>query len=122
MNLQHEVHVFESNLVESIRSITHHLQQFRVEKLEAYSAFGQVMATIDSMSSETEWDEFARRNTGNLISDDAPFRTDADITYPNQNHDLVQPIKVGLLERRSGLMRNWVEGLYVLTPCNVFPF
>ncbi|KAI7851242.1 hypothetical protein BDC45DRAFT_538334 [Circinella umbellata] len=116
LNLQHEVHVFESNLVESIRSITLHLQQFRMERLEAHSAFGQVTSALDNMTSETEWDEFARRNSGNLISDDAPFRTDADISYPNQNNDLVQPIKVGLLERRSGLIRNWVEGLYVLTP------
>ncbi|KAG2216866.1 hypothetical protein INT45_007871 [Circinella minor] len=116
LNLQHEVHVFESNLVESIRSITLHLQQFRMERLEAHSAFGQVTSTLDNMTSETEWDEFVRRNSGNLISDDAPFRTDADISYPNQNNDLVQPIKVGLLERRSGLIRNWVEGLYVLTP------
>ncbi|KAI9249233.1 hypothetical protein BDA99DRAFT_524349 [Phascolomyces articulosus] len=116
LNLQHEVHVFECNLVESIRSITEQLQQFRMEKLESHSAFGQVTSTFGCMNADTEWNEFIRRNAGNLISDDAAYRTDQDICYPNQNHDLVQPVKVGLLERRSGIMRSWVEGLYVLTP------
>ncbi|KAI9493278.1 hypothetical protein BDB00DRAFT_382561 [Zychaea mexicana] len=116
LNLQHEIHLFERNLVESIRSITHQLQQFRMEKLEAHSAFGQVTTTFGNIGADTEWDEFARRNSGNLISTEAAYKTDQDISYPNQNHDLVQPVKVGLLERRTSIMRNWAEGLYVLTP------
>ena len=116
VNLQDEVHLFEQNLVENIRDIAHRLQNFRMEKLESRKVFGQVTATLNTITRDTEWNEFVRRNAGNLISDKAAYKTDQDISYPNQNHDLVQPIKVGLLERKSGLMRNWTEGLYVLTP------
>ncbi|KAI8140670.1 hypothetical protein BJV82DRAFT_519699 [Fennellomyces sp. T-0311] len=116
LNLQSEIHMFEQGLVESIRNITQQLQEFRMEKLESHSVFGHVTTTFNTVDCDTEWNEFVRRNAGNLISPNAAYKSDQDISYPNQNHDLVQPVKVGLLERRSGIMRNWTEGLYVLTP------
>lgn len=77
---------------------------------------GQITSTFEGVQPDTEWNDFVQRNRNHLVSENAAYKTERDIHYRNQRHDLVKPIKVGLLERKSRMMRSWSEGLYILTP------
>ncbi|KAF7723516.1 hypothetical protein EC973_001891 [Apophysomyces ossiformis] len=117
LNLQREVGMFEQKIVENIRYITRKLHEYRLQKkMDSYEVMGKITSSFDSVQPNTEWNEFVRRNQNNLVRENAAYKTDQVAEYPNKHHELVQPIKFGFLERKTTLMRHWVEGLYVLSP------
>lgn len=121
LNLQREMALFEQGIIENCRGICQRLLDFRVNNnMEDGSVFGSVITAFNQLGPDTEWRQFYRRNKYHLISEKAPYKSDQDIQYRNQHDELVQPIKVGLLERKTGVMRNWTEGLYVLTPGKLY--
>ncbi|KAG0174457.1 hypothetical protein DFQ28_006473 [Apophysomyces sp. BC1034] len=116
LNLQREVGMFEQKIVENIRYVAQRLQEYRLQKkMDSYELMGKITTAFDSIQPNTEWNEFVRRNHNNLVQENAAYKTDRVVDYPNKQHELVQPIKFGFLERKTSLMRQWVEGLYVLS-------
>ncbi|KAL0097547.1 hypothetical protein J3Q64DRAFT_1670813 [Phycomyces blakesleeanus] len=117
LNLQQEVCVFEQNVVESLRLVFQEFKKFRLEsKIDSPSLVNDIEAKFNAIRPQTEWKDFVQRNQFNLVREDATYKSDRLISYPNQNHHLVQPIKEGPLERKSALRKSWVEGFYILSP------
>jgi hypothetical protein len=63
-----------------------------------------------------EWNGFLKRSEGVLIDPQAPPRSMANVSFPNQGHKATQPILAGSLDRKGKLMRKFDTSYYVVTP------
>ncbi|KAI8994940.1 hypothetical protein BDB01DRAFT_831879 [Pilobolus umbonatus] len=117
LSLQRETGIFESKVIENSRYIIKKLQEFRMKnKIDSRDYIGRVIETFESISPASEWNEFIRRNHYNLVSEASAYKTEDMVEYPNKDSHLVRAIKVGPLEYKSGVLRNWTEGINILTP------
>ncbi|KAI9250267.1 hypothetical protein BY458DRAFT_536312 [Sporodiniella umbellata] len=117
LNLQKESGVFEMKIIENIRYIIKKYEEFRLKnKMEHQDFIGLVNSTFDRVKSNTEWDEFVRRHHYHLVMENSSYKTESSVEYPNQDSHYVRAVKIGPLEIKSGLMRSWTEGVYILTP------
>lgn len=117
LSLQKETGVFEVKIIENVRYILKKYEEFRLKhKMEHQDFIGQVNSTFDRVKPNTEWDEFVRRHQYHLVLENASYKTESSVEYPNQDSQYVRAVKIGPLKTKSGLMRSWTEGVYILTP------
>lgn len=121
LNLQREVGIFEFKIIESVRHIMQQYQEYRLKnKMEDNDYVGKVMQTFDAIKADTEWNEFVRRNQYNLVMESSAYKTENLIEYPNQDSKFVRAIKIGPLQLKTGMLKGWTEGVYLLTPGKLF--
>jgi hypothetical protein len=117
LRLQREVGVFEYKTIESVRHIMTKYQEYRLRnKMEDKDYIGTVMQTFDAIKPDTEWNEFVRRNQYNLVQENSAYKTENMVEYPNQDSKFVRAIKIGPLQLKTGMVKGWTEGVYLLTP------
>ncbi|RKF62041.1 Phosphatidylinositol 4,5-bisphosphate-binding protein SLM2 [Erysiphe neolycopersici] len=74
-----------------------------------------------AMPKDHEWDHFIKE-TNNFVDPNVPMRSPHNIKYPGRDHELVQQIRAGLLERKSKYLKSYTAGWYVLTPTHLHEF
>ncbi|KAG1301647.1 hypothetical protein G6F64_011615 [Rhizopus arrhizus] len=117
LSLQKETGVFEVKIIENVRYILQKYEEYRVKhKMEHQDFIGHVNEIFRRVKPNTEWDEFVRRHQYHLVMENAAYKTESSVEYPNQDSKYVRAIKIGPLELKSGVMRSWTEGVYILTP------
>ncbi|KAI8641388.1 hypothetical protein BD408DRAFT_418198 [Parasitella parasitica] len=117
LNLQKETGIFEQKIVENTRYVLQKLQEFRLKnKIEHKEFIGKVVETFNGIRPTLEWNEFVRRNQYNLILENSAYKTENMVEYPNQDSKFVRAIKIGPLQIKTGVMKGWTEGVYLLTP------
>lgn len=117
MNLQHEVAIFESKIIENTRHVLQGFHDYRLEnKMEHEDFIGTVTDTFDNMGPSTEWNSFVQRNQYNLVQTNSAYKTENDIDYPSQHSRFVRASKIGPLQLKTGITKGWTEGIYILTP------
>lgn len=117
LNLQREYAIFERKIVESTRNVMKSLQEYRAEdKFISDHAVQSIMEAFNKLEPDSELKVFLERRQCELVPDNAAYKDLNDITQPNQKNPLVIPCKVGYLERKTFVTKNWVEHKYVLTP------
>ncbi|KAI8074254.1 uncharacterized protein B0P05DRAFT_473073 [Gilbertella persicaria] len=116
-SLQKETGMFEQKIIENIRYVLLKLQEYKMKhKMEAPEYIDQVIESFDYVKPSMEWNEFVRRNQYNLIMENSAYKTENMVEYPNQDSKFVRAIKIGPLEQRTGTIKRWTEGVYLLTP------
>lgn len=117
INLQGEYGIFERKVVENTRSVMRSLQEYKSqdEYLTDHTV-STIMDTFSNLDADCEYKVFSERRQNELVSANAAYRNLNDIHYENQTHPLVMPCKVGFLERKTFVTKNWVEHKYALTP------
>jgi hypothetical protein len=117
LNLQKETGIFEQKIIENTRYVIQKLQEFRLKhKLEHEDFIGQVVETFNGIKPTLEWNDFVHRNQYNLILENSAYKTENMVEYPNQDSKFVRAIKIGPLQIKTGVMKGWTEGVYLLTP------
>lgn len=117
LNLQKETGIFEQNIIEGVRHVLKSYQDYRVKnKLESEDFIGTVNSTFDGIQPYTEWNSFVHRNQFNLVMENSGYKTESMVEYPNQDSEYVRAVKIGPLQLKTGVMRGWTEGVYLLTP------
>ncbi|KAG2173817.1 hypothetical protein INT43_005237 [Umbelopsis isabellina] len=117
LNLQKEFAIFERQLVDNTRNVLRSFQDYRTDgKILSDHTVHMIMDTFDKLEADCEYKVFSVRRQGELVPENAGYKNPADITFENQHHPLVQPIKTGYLERRTFVTKNWSEHRYILTP------
>ncbi|EPB84648.1 hypothetical protein HMPREF1544_08591 [Mucor circinelloides 1006PhL] len=117
LNLQKETGIFEQKIIENTRYVIQKLEEFRLKnKLEHKDFIGKVVETFNGIKPTLEWNEFVRRNQYNLILENSAYKTENMVEYPNQDSKFVRALKIGPLQIKTGVMRSWTEGVYLLTP------
>lgn len=117
LNLQKETGIFEQKIIENTRYVIQKLEEFRLKnKLEHKDFIGKVVETFNGIKPTLEWNEFVRRNQYNLILENSAYKTENMVEYPNQDSKFVRALKIGPLQIKTGVMKGWTEGVYLLTP------
>jgi hypothetical protein len=117
LNLQKETGLFEQKIIENIRYVLQKMQEFRLKhNMETEDKIGIVVETFNQIQPTTEWNEFVRRNQYNLILESSAYKTENMVEYPNQESKYCRAIKIGPLQLKTGVMKSWTEGVYILTP------
>ncbi|SCV69036.1 BQ2448_2056 [Microbotryum intermedium] len=63
---------------------------------------------------QTEWNYFQRSNF--TIPSETPLRSPDEVTYVGRDDALTEPVKEGLLDRQSRILKSWKPSFYILTP------
>lgn len=107
---------FEEGIVRSIQSAWQTFDEWQsrmsVSVQETWQTLGVNMAQL---MPDREWVAFAARSD-HLLDPETPLRNPDLIDYPGKNDPSVQPVHVGLLERKKRFTKSYKEGYYVLTP------
>ncbi|KAI8089761.1 uncharacterized protein BX664DRAFT_359278 [Halteromyces radiatus] len=116
IQLQREAATVEQRIIGSLNVISKNWENYcLLHRTDAKTIVSKITATFANIKPNSDWNEFIRRNQFQLVNEKATYKTDDEMQYTNQNHDLCIPVKVNFLNRRTA-MKKWKEGLYVLTP------
>jgi hypothetical protein len=136
--VHHRLHkqvIEENNIREDMLAVQSNFSQFETHVLQTFQSgiaqFNQVVAGqaehsrtlyaditthVQRIPSDHEWNSFVKRNASILIDPTAPKRAVDNISFANQGHRATQPLIAGSLERKSGLLKKYDAGYYVVTP------
>ncbi|KAI9289687.1 hypothetical protein BC943DRAFT_356640 [Umbelopsis sp. AD052] len=117
INLQGEYAIFERKIVENARSVIRSLLEYKTQdQYLTDHTVKTIMDNFDNLEADCEYKVFFERHQKELVPANAAYRNLNDIQYENQKHPLVMPSKVGFIERKTFVTKNWVEHKYALTP------
>jgi PH domain len=117
INLQGEYAIFERKIVENTRGVMNSLQEYKMQnQYFTDHTVKTIMDTFNNLDADCEYKVFSERRQGELVPANASYRNLNDIQYENQKYPLVIPCKVGFLERKTFVTKNWAEHKYALTP------
>ncbi|CAO3592176.1 unnamed protein product [Absidia cylindrospora] len=117
IRLQREIMALEKQLMEDLRQFCQQLYTLRESSwLGVDRGLLEIMRAFDTVTNDADWDTFTNQCKDQLVSEDASYRHPDKLQYPNHNHPLVQPLFAARMERRSSILHNWHEYIYVLTP------
>lgn len=117
LSVQNQFSQFEAHLVQTIQQGMGQFNQVVSHQAEATrNMYGDMVSTSQRMNPTFEWNGFVKRNNETLIDPNQPQRSLSNIAFPNQDHKATKPLIAGSLERKSGLIKSWSTGYYVVTP------
>lgn len=117
LNLQKEFAITERQLVENTRIVLRSFKDYRTQgNMVSDNTVHRIMDIFEKLEADCEHKVFSARRQGEMIPENAGYKDPADITFENQHHPLVKPIKTGYLERKTFVTKNWSENRYILTP------
>jgi hypothetical protein len=116
--VQNSFSSFEAHIIQSIQQGMGQFNTVVSKQAEATKAmYGDMVAVSQRIPPDFEWNGFVKRNSVILIDPEAPPRSVANITFPNQNHRATQPLIAGSLDRKSKLqMGRYKTSYYVVSP------
>ncbi|KAI8097675.1 uncharacterized protein BX664DRAFT_347635 [Halteromyces radiatus] len=117
IRLQREIMALEKQLMDDLRHLCQQLYTLRESSwLGVDQGLQEIMRTFDSVVNDRDWCTFAEHCKDQLVSENASYRHPNKLVYPNHSHPLVQPLFAASMERKSSVLQNWHEYIYVLTP------
>ncbi|KAI7862827.1 hypothetical protein BDF14DRAFT_1735305, partial [Spinellus fusiger] len=117
LDLQKEMSLFDQKIVQSLQLVFCQFQEFQLENnIESPDLITEIVDKLNAIQPQTEWNEFVHRHQLHLVKENAAFKSEWEIQYPNKDHLLSRVIKAGALERKSSILKQWGEEFYVLSP------
>lgn len=121
IRLQREIMALEKQLMEDLRQFCQQLYTLRESSwLGVDRGLEAIIRTFDNVANDADWVAFADQCKNQLVAENASYRHPDKLQYPNHSHALVQPLFAARMERKSSVLQNWHEYIYVLTPGNQF--
>ena len=120
LSVQSSFQQFEAHVLTTIQAALNSFQQFMCGQCDRQKAmYGDIAGTAQKMPLDFEWNRFVQRNSGVLVNPNAPSRSMANVSFPNQNHRATKPLIEGSLERKGkglGAISGYSSGYYAVTP------
>lgn len=108
---------FEAHVLQTFQTgIGQFNQVVSTQAENSRTLYGDMVGNIQRIPADFEWNGFVKRNASILIDPTAPKRSVENISFANQNHPSSQPLIAGSLERKSGMLKKYDAGFYVVTP------
>ena len=73
---------------------------------------------MEQLIPSTEWSNFYDTKKKDLVDEENPLKDYLKINYPNKSNPKVMTVAKGVLERRTGVLKQYAERYYVLSQCN----
>ncbi|PWY78328.1 PH domain protein, partial [Aspergillus heteromorphus CBS 117.55] len=115
--VQNNFQQFEAHVLQTVQAAMEQFVTYMGGQLDRHRAMYTDMLSVGQrVPPEFEWVNFMTRNDSVLVNPDAPPRSLANITFPNQDHRYTQPLIEGTLERKSrAMLKGYSPGHYVVT-------
>ncbi|KAK2761727.1 hypothetical protein FQN54_001555 [Arachnomyces sp. PD_36] len=109
---------FETHVLQTIQNAFSQFLQFMGGQAERQrTMYADMVSSAQNIPDDFEWASFAVRHESVLINPDAPPKSMAHTTFPNQDHPSVNPTIEGTIERKSrAALKGFSAGHYVVTP------
>lgn len=108
---------FETSIIQGFQNGLAQFNQVVANDAEQRrNMYGDMLGTAQRVPPQFEWNGFVQRNAGMLIDPNGPKRTVENVGFANQDHNSTKPLIAGSLERKSGLLKKYDAGFYVVTP------
>lgn len=108
---------FEAHVIQVFQQgMGHFMQTVGLQSDNQKQLYGVMTEKAQAVNPLHEWNAFVQRRKDLLIDPNIPQRSIDTVSFPNQNHKATQPLIQGSLERKTGLLKKWDSGLYIVTP------
>lgn len=108
---------FETSIIQGFQNGLAQFNQVVANDAEQRrNMYGDMLGTAQRVAPQFEWNGFVHRNAAMLIDPNGPKRTVENVGFANQDHHSTKPLIAGSLERKSGLLKKYDAGFYVVTP------
>ncbi|KAF2173028.1 hypothetical protein M409DRAFT_49526 [Zasmidium cellare ATCC 36951] len=108
---------FETSIIQGFQNGLAQFNQVVANDAEQRrNMYGDMLGTAQRVGPDFEWNGFVQRNATVLIDPNGPKRTVESVGFANQDHRSTKPLIAGSLERKSGLLKKYDNGFYVVTP------
>ncbi len=115
--VQNNFSQFEAHVIQTMQQGLQQFSQVVSNQAEATrSMYGDMAATSSRITPNFEWDGFVQRNNHIMIDPNSAKRSVENISFANQDHHSTRPLIAGSLERKTGLLKKYDAGYYVVTP------
>lgn len=117
ISVQNNFSQFEAHVVQTLQQgIAQFNQVVAAQAEQTRTMYGDVTANAQRITPDFEWNGFVKRNAHVLIDPSAGKRSVEAIAFANQDHPATRPLIAGSLERKTGIMKKYDAGFYVVTP------
>lgn len=117
ISIQNNFSQFEAHVVQTFQQgIAQFNQVISSQAEQTRTMYGDMTANAQRITPDFEWNGFVRRNANVLIDPSAGKRSVESIAFANQDHKSTRPLIAGSLERKTGIMKKYEAGFYVVTP------
>ncbi|KAG2226531.1 hypothetical protein INT45_014275 [Circinella minor] len=72
---------------------------------------------MEQLVPSSEWNNFYDIKKKDLVNEENPLKDYLKINYPNKSNPKVMTVAKGILERRTGVLKQYAERYYVLSQC-----
>ncbi|PYH91055.1 PH domain protein [Aspergillus ellipticus CBS 707.79] len=116
--VQNNFQQFEAHVLQTVQVVMEQFVTYMGGQLDRHrTMYTDILSTGQRVPPEFEWVNFMTRYDNVLVNPDAPPRSLANITFPNQDHRATQPLIEGNLERKSrAMLKGYSPGHYVVSP------
>lgn len=115
--VQNSFSQFEAHIIQTIQNGVSQFNQVAAHQAEqTRTMYGDMVGNAQRIPPDFEWNGFVQRNASVLIDPSGSKRTVENIGFANQDHSATKPLIAGSLQRKSGLLKKYDTGFYVVTP------
>lgn len=115
--LQRQIAAFEGGIIEQIKTTVRTFYDWHSKDMSNFKQMATVVAAVlERLQPDTEWKGFIELHKNLLVNENARLKEPDDINYPNKDNPLVATVKQGRMERKTGVLKNFNDRYYVLTP------
>jgi hypothetical protein len=120
LSVQDSFKQFEAHVIATVQNALNSFNQIMGGQADRQKAmYGDIAGTAQRIPPEFEWNGFIHRNSDKMVDPNAPPRSMANVTFPNQGHRATKPLIEGSLERKSralGKLGGYSASYYAVTP------
>lgn len=117
ISIQNNFSQFEAHVVQTFQQGLAQFNQVIASQAEqSRTMYGDLTANSQRITPDFEWNNFVKRHAHVLIDPSAGKRSVENIAFANQDHKSTRPLIAGSLERKSGMLKKYDAGFYVVTP------
>ncbi len=115
--IQNSFKAFEEHVIKTLQqAMSSFLQVVTTQADSTKHMYGDMVGRCTHIPLDFEWNGFVKRNNNILLDPHDQQRSMSNVNFPNQNHPATQPLIVGSLERKRGVIKSFSTGYYVVTP------
>jgi hypothetical protein len=120
LSIQDSFKQFETHLITTVQNALNSFNQLMGGQADRQKAmYGDIAGTAQKIPPDFEWNGFVHHNSDKMVDPNAPPRSMANVTFPNQGHRATKPLIEGSLERKSralGKLGGYSASYYAATP------
>ncbi|KAI8377443.1 uncharacterized protein BYT42DRAFT_344653 [Radiomyces spectabilis] len=120
VDVQKDTADFEQRLIEAVKPIVQFCYEYLAPGAWHHASDPETASmklVMDQIIPNHEWHAFAEKNVKELVPEHHPTKDYLKINYPHKLHPYVLTLQKGKMQRRTGVLKQYIDRYYVLSQC-----